>query len=33
VLRFWNDDVLRELGALYDTIIADVRDVNLKPWR
>jgi very-short-patch-repair endonuclease len=33
VLRFWNDHVLRELGALYDTIIADVRDVNLKPWR
>ena len=27
------DNVLRELGALYDTIIADVRDVNLKPWR
>ena len=33
VLRFWNDDVLRELDAVCDTIIADVRDVNLKPWR
>jgi len=33
VLRFWNDDVLRELDAVCDTIIAYVRDVNLQPWR
>ncbi|RAZ90137.1 hypothetical protein DPM33_15015 [Mesorhizobium hawassense] len=33
VLRFWNDDVLRELDAVCDTIIAFVRDVSLQPWR
>lgn len=33
VLRFWNDEVLRELDAVCDTIIAYVRDVNLQPWR
>ena len=33
VLRFWNDDVLKELNAVCDTIIAYVRDVNLQPWR
>jgi len=33
VLRFWNDDALRELDAVRDTIIAYVRDVNLQPWR
>ncbi|MER9095845.1 endonuclease domain-containing protein [Mesorhizobium sp. M0700] len=33
VLRFWNDDVLRDLNAVYDTIIAYVRDDSLQPWR
>ncbi|CDX13645.1 conserved hypothetical protein [Mesorhizobium sp. ORS 3359] len=33
VLRFWNDDVLKELDAVCDTIIAYVRDQSLEPWR
>jgi very-short-patch-repair endonuclease len=33
VLQFWNDEVLRELDAVCDTIIAYVRDANLQPWR
>ncbi|PTE07444.1 endonuclease domain-containing protein [Mesorhizobium helmanticense] len=33
VLRFWNDDVLKDLNAVCDTIIAYVRDVGLQPWR
>ncbi|CDX42795.1 conserved hypothetical protein [Mesorhizobium sp. SOD10] len=33
VLRFWNDDVLKELDAVCDTIIAYVRDQSLQPWR
>jgi very-short-patch-repair endonuclease len=33
VLRFWNDDVLRELDSVCDTIIAYVRDTSLQPWR
>ncbi|WP_202314263.1 endonuclease domain-containing protein [Mesorhizobium sp. L-8-10] len=33
VLRFWNDDVLRDLDAVCDTIIAYVRDQSLEPWR
>ncbi|MDG4884326.1 endonuclease domain-containing protein [Mesorhizobium sp. WSM4884] len=33
VLRFWNDDVLKDLEAVCDTIIAYVRDENLQPWR
>ncbi|RWE19567.1 MAG: endonuclease domain-containing protein [Mesorhizobium sp.] len=33
VLRFWNDDVLKGLEAVCDTIIAYVRDVSLQPWR
>ena len=33
VLRFWNDDVLKELDAVCDTIIAYVRDASLQPWR
>jgi len=33
VLRFWNDEVLREMNAVCDTIIAFVRDRNLQPWR
>ncbi|TPN95293.1 DUF559 domain-containing protein [Mesorhizobium sp. B1-1-5] len=33
VLRFWNDDVLKELGAVCDTIIAYVNDKSLQPWR
>ncbi|MCV0397343.1 MAG: DUF559 domain-containing protein [Rhizobiaceae bacterium] len=32
VLRFWNDEVLREIGAVCDTIIAYARDRSLKPW-
>ncbi|WP_306797026.1 endonuclease domain-containing protein [Mesorhizobium sp. GbtcB19] len=33
VLRFWNDDILKELDAVCDTIIAYVRDESLQPWR
>jgi len=33
VLRFWNDDVLRDMNAVCDTIIAYVRDTSLQPWR
>jgi very-short-patch-repair endonuclease len=33
VLRFWNDDVLRDMNGVCDTIIAYVRDVSLQPWR
>jgi very-short-patch-repair endonuclease len=33
VLRFWNDDVLREMNSVCDTIIVYVRDTGLQPWR
>lgn len=33
ILRFWNDDVLKDLNAVCDTIIAYVRDRSLQPWR
>ncbi|WP_080921495.1 endonuclease domain-containing protein [Manganibacter manganicus] len=33
VLRFWNDDVLRDLDSVCDTIIAYARDNSLEPWR
>ena len=33
VLRFWNDDVLKDLNGVCDTIIAFVRDAALQPWR
>ena len=33
VLRFWNDDVLRDMNSVCDTIIAYVRDKDLQPWR
>jgi very-short-patch-repair endonuclease len=33
VLRFWNDDVLKDIDAVCDTIIAYVRDTSLQPWR
>ena len=33
VLRFWNEDVLREMSSVCDTIIAYVRDRGLEPWR
>ncbi|WP_176477151.1 endonuclease domain-containing protein [Mesorhizobium sp. WSM4313] len=33
VLRFWNGDVLKELDAVCDTIIAYVKDKSLQPWR
>ncbi|RWQ47372.1 MAG: endonuclease domain-containing protein [Mesorhizobium sp.] len=33
VLRFWNDDVLRDLDAVCDAIIAYVGDQSLQPWR
>lgn len=32
-LRFWNDEVLREMDAVCDTIIAFVSDPTLQPWR
>lgn len=33
VLRFWNDEVLREMNAVCDTIIAYTHDKSLEPWR
>ena len=33
VLRFWNDDGLKDMNAVCDTIIAYVRDESLQPWR
>ena len=33
VLRFWNDEVMRELDSVCDTIIAFVREPGLQPWR
>lgn len=33
ILRFWNDDVLRDMNAVCDTILAYVRDTSLQPWR
>jgi very-short-patch-repair endonuclease len=33
VLRFWNDDVLRDMTSVCDTIIAYARDHSLQPWR
>ena len=33
VLRFWNDDVLKDMNSVCDTIIAYVRDASLQPWR
>ncbi|TPI25150.1 endonuclease domain-containing protein [Mesorhizobium sp. B3-2-1] len=33
ILRFWNDDVLRDMNAVCDTIIAYIRDTSLQPWR
>ena len=33
VLRFWTDEVLREMDAVCKTIIAYVRDPSLQPWR
>ncbi len=33
VLRFWNDDVLKDIDRVCDTIIAYVRDLSLQPWR
>lgn len=33
VLRFWNDEVLREMNAVCDTVIAFARDKTLEPWR
>jgi len=33
VLRFWNDDVLRDMRGVCETIIAYVRDPTLQPWR
>jgi very-short-patch-repair endonuclease len=33
VLRLWNDEVMRELDSVCDTIIAFARDRSLQPWR
>lgn len=33
VLRFWNDDVRKDLNGVCDTIIAYLQDLNLQPWR
>jgi very-short-patch-repair endonuclease len=33
VLRFWNDEVLKDINGVCDTIIAYARDAGLQPWR
>jgi very-short-patch-repair endonuclease len=33
ILRFWNDDVLKDMDGVCDTIIAYVKDPSLQPWR
>ena len=33
VLRFWNDEVLREMDSVCATIIAYARNASLTPWR
>jgi len=33
VLRFWNDEVLKDMDGVCDTIIAYVKDTGLQPWR
>ena len=33
VLRFWNEDVLKDLAGVCDTIIGYARDASLEPWR
>ncbi|TPN46993.1 MULTISPECIES: endonuclease domain-containing protein [unclassified Mesorhizobium] len=33
ILRFWNDDILRDMNAVCDTIIAYAGDRSLQPWR
>jgi very-short-patch-repair endonuclease len=33
VLRFWNDEVLKDIDGVCDTIIDYVRDQGLQPWR
>lgn len=33
MLRFWNDDVMRDLDSVCATIIAHARDPALKSWR
>ena len=33
VLRFWNDDVLKDMPGVCATILAYVRDTGLRPWR
>jgi len=33
VLRFWNDDVIRDMRGVCDTILAYAGDTSLQPWR
>ena len=33
ILRFWNDDVLKDIDGVCNTIIAYVNDPTLEPWR
>jgi very-short-patch-repair endonuclease len=33
ILRFWNDDVLKDINGVCGTIIAYARDAGLQPWR
>ena len=33
VLRFWKDEILHELDAVCDTILAFARDPSALPWR
>ncbi|MGC4024104.1 MAG: DUF559 domain-containing protein [Mesorhizobium sp.] len=33
VLRFWNDDVLKDVDGVCATIIAYAKDCSLQPWR
>lgn len=33
VLRFWNEEILNEIDAVCDTLIAYARGHTLQPWR
>jgi very-short-patch-repair endonuclease len=33
VLRFWNDEVMKEMDAVCTTVIRFVRDPAAQPWR
>lgn len=33
VLRFWNDEVLKDIDGVCDTVMAYAHDRTLEPWR